>query len=222
MCTGIYTYNIIVRRNPLFCRSQILALFPYVPDCITWIIGDSIIRDAGESDEQIKGGGRVLWKGIGGTKHVNLADRLRIYTQVYGTPTTVVLHVGTCDIFRSKIGNIRDRVKKTFMSIRRLLPGARLIWSDILPRRNYRNEFKPGCGKRTTRTLNKAAHKVIREDITNAHYIRNSHLFNPKNISLFRDDIHLSEAGSVVLRKIISDGLVFFNNNPGAVCFPPL
>ena len=191
----------------------------------TWIIGDSLIGQAGSTNAQLAGGGEVTWKGVGGSRFFGLVKRLLRYQSLLGNswPTTIILHVGTCELFRNKLGDIRRRLRETLLGFRELCPQSRIIWSDILPRRFYEEEFEEGCGKRSTITLNKYAHQVIRKELTNSCYIRHSHIFNPAKVALFAPDgLHLSDEGKVALQKNLSEGLVFFNANPGADCYPPL
>ena len=191
----------------------------------TWIVGDSLIGQAGSTNAQLAGGGAVTWKGVGGSRFFGLISRVLRYHSLLGNtwPTTIILHVGTCELFRSNLGDIRKRLRETLLGIRELSPRVRLIWSDILPRQFYEEEFEEGCGKRSTITLNKYAHQVVRKELTNACFIRHSHIFNPLNDALFSaDGLHLSDDGKVALQRSLSDGLVFFNANPGSVSYPPL
>ena len=87
----------------------------------------------------------------------------------------------------------------------------------------YEEEFEEGCGKRSTITSNKYAHQVTRKELTNARFIRHSQISNPVNDALFSTDgLHLSDDGKVMLQRSLSDGLVFFNANPGSISYPPL
>ena len=42
----------------------------------TWVIGDSIVARAGKNNIQLRGGGVVIWQGVGGAKCAGLVNRL--------------------------------------------------------------------------------------------------------------------------------------------------
>ena len=124
----------------------------------TWVVGDSLIGQAGSTNAQLAGGGAVTWKGVGGSRFFGLISRVLRYHSLLGNtwPTTIILHVGILHV-------------------------------------------------------------------TNACFIRHSHIFNPLNDALFSaDGLHLSDDGKVALQRSLSDALVFFNANPGSVSYPPL
>ena len=70
------------------------------------------------------------------------------------------LHLGTKDILKEILGQIRHRVKESLKVIRNILPNTRLIWSDILLRAKYQGKVKGGAGKRCTWDLNMYAKKI--------------------------------------------------------------
>jgi hypothetical protein len=137
------------------------------------------------------------------------------------TPTTIIFHLGTNDIFRSTLGEIRARIESNLKSVRILLPQTRIIWSDILPRQAYKGETKTGAGKRCTKDLNKKAHEVC-DELGNCHYIKSAHVFNPDDDILFyKDKTHLSDFGNVVFRTHLANALGFFNRFPNIKGYPP-
>ena len=144
----------------------------------TWILGDSIIRHAGKANTQLHGGGTVIQKGVSGARLAGLGKWLRRYLAKGVAPTTLILHLGTNDILKENLGQIRNRVKESLEAIRNILPNTRLIWSDILLRAKYQGEVKVGAGKRCTLDLNMFARKAIRE-MPNTHVIKHSHIINP-------------------------------------------
>ena len=187
----------------------------------TWVIGDSIINQAGDNDAQLPGGGVTLWKGTPGQKIAGLRNKVNRLLTRHPYPTTVILHVGTCDIFKDTTANIRNRVDENLNNIRNLLPNSRIIWSDILPRQFYQNEERAKAGKRCTININKEAHKICRS-LGNAHVIKTSRVFNPRVSALFKfDGLHLSPHGYDCYRQLLGDALVYFNSNPNAFSYPP-
>ena len=55
-------------------------------------------------------------------------------------PTHIIVHVGTNNIFKESISQIRKELLKALNNIRQLLPLSTIIWSDILPRLAYNEE----------------------------------------------------------------------------------
>ena len=165
-------------------------------------------------------GGHILERG-GGTRAAgltNIISRYLSYKIPY--PTTIIFHLGACDLFRSHQGDIRTRVKNNLEAVRNLLPNTRLIWSDILPRREYRDEENKGAGKKVTTNINRFAHKICKQ-LGNAHVIKHPSI-TPDKASLYCEDkLHLSDTGSERFRQDLADALVFFNNNTSAIFWPP-
>lgn len=200
------------------------GLFFLFTDSLIWVIGDSIIGQAGFRNHQLVAGGSTWWDGIGGTRFFGILAKLKYLAQRKKAPTTLIIHIGACEIFRDETWRIRDRIEQTLLGIRALLKNTRIIWSDILPRLWYEEEYEEGCGKKTTINLNKWAHKVLKDKVgPNTYHICHYTSFNPKNTHLFnkKDGLHLSEVGRVVLRQDFSDALAFFKSHPWVRCYPP-
>ncbi|XP_072049929.1 uncharacterized protein [Amphiura filiformis] len=98
----------------------------------TWILGDSIIRRAGNKNTQLHGGGECYWDGKPGGQISFIISRLRWLLGQYQFPTTIILHIGTNDIFKANLGQLRSSITEMLMTIRQLLPFTRIVWSDIL------------------------------------------------------------------------------------------
>ena len=187
----------------------------------TWVIGDSIVNWAGVEKVQIEGGGEVFWNGLRGGRVAGVTNRLKRYLDHRPFPTTIILHLGTNDIFTDKSILVRQRVVENLTGIRELLPNTRLIWSDIIPRLYYYGEITPGAGKRTSRNINAEAHRVLSQ-LGNTGVISHATVLHPAKFRLFRHDgLHLSDEGNIVFRKNLSDALVYFNQNSYATAFPP-
>ncbi len=195
---------------------------------ITWVFGDSIVANAGKDGDQLRGGGRTVWFGLSGARCAGLTGRLSRRMYRNRAPTTIIIHLGTNDILKSSTEEICERVLENLKAVRSLLPGARIIWSDIMQRLSYADEDTEGGGLSSTRNVNKVAHKICRKNIkSNVHAITYSDLFNPRNRKVNRksiykwDGTHPSAFGSVLFRERLSQALTFFNENPGSFSFPP-
>jgi len=194
----------------------------------TWIVGDSMVSRAGSSNLQLRGAGSVTWVGQGGARCNGVANRISRCLRSNPYPTTVIIHLGTNDIFHDKTWNIKKKVKENLSAVRNLLPNARLIWSDILVRLMYADEINDGAGKRNMRTINKRAHKIMREQLPGDNkVIVHSGIFQAGrrrvgNQQLFEYDCtHPTAFGLQLLRNNWSDALLYFNRNPQASAYPP-
>ena len=190
------------------------------------MVGDSIVDRAGKTMLQLNGGGLVSWFGKSGAHSEGLLERITRLLYRNAAPSTIILHIGTNDILESQSWEIRNRIKEILKGVRNLLPNTRIIWSDILIRIGYSRERNEGAGKKTTRNINKYAHKICREDITNSHVITHSSIFNRQNRNvqtpIFEYDcVHPTDAGLALFRQTLSNALVFFNDQPTAFSFPP-
>ena len=178
-------------------------------------MGDSIVNWAGQHNSQIEGAGRTYWKGRGGSRLDDVIVRLKSYLSKYPYPNTLVLHIGTCDLFSEKQHILRNKIENLLRSVRELLPNTRIIWSDILLRTKYKGEFRKGGGKSTVINLNKRALKVCKS-IGNAHVIRNYRVFNQNEGHNLYDagGLHLNPEGNRVFRESLGKALIFLNAHP--------
>jgi hypothetical protein len=144
----------------------------------------------------------------------DVIKRLKDYLARNPYPHTLILHIGTCNIFKEKQHVIRGLIEDVLGSVRELLPYTRVIWSDILLRTKYKGETNEGAGKSTVINLNKSALKVCK-GMVNAHVIRSYQAFNHKDDSLYDEGgLHLSPEGNQAFRELLGKALVFFNAHP--------
>ena len=186
-------------------------------------MGDSITYWMGNytrPNPQLVGGGVVTWYGVRGAKIQGLFHRIQKYIGRNRFPTTIVIALGTNNIFKDPLTKIIDMLKTELKSIRELLPHTRLIWSDVLPRRKYDGEHRKNAGKRCTIDINTNARRFLSKKHS-AHAIWQSHIFNPKREELFFDNVHLSEAGQQAFIEHLERALVYFNSFPSRFEFPP-
>lgn len=186
------------------------------------MVGDSIISWAGQGNPQLDGDGMTYWKGRRGAHMAETTRRVRQYLARHAFPTTLIIHVGTNDLFTLPVQALRRVLLETLISIRNLLPHTRILWSDILHRMFYHGQLTPRGGKRSVISLNKYAARVCR-DIGNAGTIRHYRVINPSNQAAYRyDGLHLSPIGNNLFREDLGKALVFFRQNPTAPSFTPL
>lgn len=188
----------------------------------TWILGDSIAYWAGTTNQQLRGGGEVLWLGRRGANLSRIMGIIRRNLRRQPFPTTIIIHVGTNDIFDSSTLQLRARIPELVRSVRHILPRTRIIWSDVLDRLFYYGEAQPGAGRRVGNFINSQAHRAIYELGRNAHFISYRGTLDASTPAFYRrDGVHLNDAGNIMFRMVLAEGLVFFNTHPGSTEFPP-
>ena len=185
-------------------------------------MGDSYVYHAGKLETTQDDEKDILWTGVGGAGIGDIPDILTRTLQTHTDhPKNVVLHAGSNDLFNNAhVGETRHKVVETLKSVRSLLPEAKIIWSDILPKQTYEGEKIPGAGKKTTRNINRFAQKAcLKMDVGCVIY--HSRTIDRTDNSLFSDDgIYLTDKGYECLRQTLTDAISFFDSNPGATRFP--
>ena len=176
---------------------------------------------AGTGEFQLQGGGFTQWFGVGGLTWDGFNEHIRDCLRQYPCPTTLIIHLGTNDIFGAPLGDVRKRIRDQLHETRNILPFTRIIWSDILPRLFYHGELRAGAGERDRSKLNKCGRKACLEAIQ-GHVIKYKDLFPRFHHHLYRwDGIHLSKQGNLVFRQHLENSLLYFNEFPSAFQFPP-
>ena len=163
------------------------------------------------------------------TKNVE-GGRLTILLQKNPFPTTIILHWGTNDIFKgTSHKEILKRIRENLLGIPKLLPNTN--WLDILVRVGYSEEQNTGVGKKgkkVMRHINKATHKMCREEfegdnkvIVHSGIFRSGRNFLDGKRPFEFDCMHPSEWGLLCLRDNWSNALIYFNQNPSAFDYNP-
>lgn len=184
------------------------------------MIGDSIVFWAGQSEPRCTSTGCLKWLGVRGARLSALTSILHRHISRHPVPRTVIVHLGTNDLFSIPLKDIRNSIEGGLNGIRHLLPNTSIIWSDILLRLFYYGEQKQGVGKKCVLSLNKFADKLC-SNLGNAHAIVHSHNINPPQHSLYyRDGLHLSSTGNVLLQENLHNALAFFALYPEALLYP--
>jgi hypothetical protein len=67
---------------------------------------------------------------------------LLILSSLEDTPDVIVLHVAGNDLGAYEIGDLRYFLRAQLRHIKRNYPNTKLIWSQILPRTNWRHSMR--------------------------------------------------------------------------------
>ena len=130
---------------------------------LIWIIGSSIVRNAfvharknsvGINLGLSRVGLQLLWQGYGGMTTCDVMSKFRNLMRVENPPDYIVLHVGGNGLGYVKVGFLRNRIKNIIRKFRALLPNTRIIWSEILPRNQWRYSKNHAAMNRARKRIN--------------------------------------------------------------------
>ncbi|XP_030844922.1 uncharacterized protein LOC105444964 [Strongylocentrotus purpuratus] len=175
------------------------------------LIGDSMIHWLAafahrKGKQGLGSAANVVWRGRRGLKLGQLSGHVQRVLPG-SSPSHLVLYVGTNDVGQAKKHELFLLLDTTLGRLHEHFPNARMIWSDILPRRTYSGFSKDEQLKidRTRRALNKHARRICRTIGGSAL----THLgIRHERRELFRrDGIHLSETGNNMFLHSLIKGL---------------
>lgn len=209
-----------------YCRS-VLFLFSLlklnsISGARCWVIGDSIVRWAGEGNPQLQGTSETVWLGLGGARLLGFQNRLNRRLAGRSAPHVLIIHLGTNDVFQLSQYALCRAVEATLQFSRQRLPQCRVIWSCILPRLFWYGEVRQGVGERVRRVANRRAIRLCESLPGDNRVISHPWASRPNNHNLFRrDGVHLSDAGNNLYRRNLEEGIQHFINE-NSLQFPPV
>ncbi len=189
----------------------------------TWIVGDSLVRRAGEGNIQLTGGGEVTWLGLGGARILGLPSRLNRCLSGRSPPHTLIIHLGSNDILKMPKKELSNAIAEALKFIRQRLPNCRIVWSSILPRLFWYGELTPGAGERVRMDVNGRAAAVCRSLSGDNRVLWHPAFVQRDHSNFYHDGVHLSSRGNDLFRRDMELGLQHFNrySRQQALHFPP-
>jgi hypothetical protein len=175
----------------VYCRECL-----YVPG-VTWILGSSLVVWASREPQVLKlaaesSQSRVFWCGMRGGRLIDCEQLLQAAVKNFPKPDTIIIHLGGNDIGTSSIKFCLGRIQDMPCLVAKYAPQACLVWSDILPRRCYRNiDIIPAENMR--QRLNLFARSLSPYILALKHGVFKN---TPDNLYK-QDGVHLSTLGSV-------------------------
>ncbi|KAK3096616.1 hypothetical protein FSP39_001727 [Pinctada imbricata] len=173
-----------------------------------WCVGSSIVKRA-EYHAFLRPGGKQLglhmlgihlwWQGIGGFRLLNLRGRIRHLLTLEDPPKFIFLHCGANDIGSLSLGKLQHRFLKIIHDLQStLLPSTSIIWSQMLPRAQWRcpeDKGRKPC-ENSRRRLNRLAAKTILE--AGGYYIKHPELMHFNDDLYDSDGVHLTSLGNSI------------------------
>uniref|UniRef100_A0A8W8KXW4 SGNH hydrolase-type esterase domain-containing protein n=1 Tax=Magallana gigas TaxID=29159 RepID=A0A8W8KXW4_MAGGI len=171
--------------------------------CSVWIVGSSIVRNAGIAALSRPGGQGlglqtkgidIWWQGYGGLRFVDLACKLRWLAQFENPPNLIVIHCGANDIGQVKTQKLLDRVRWDLRLLASIFPNTKLVWSFLLPRVAWRYSKNVRVMEQTRNRVNRAAAKEILG--CGGRLLRHTQFLGKPKQLYSRDGVHLSGLGN--------------------------
>ncbi|XP_033759311.1 uncharacterized protein LOC117341555, partial [Pecten maximus] len=167
-----------------------------------WIVGSSLVKRAFLHARRSFEGSQlglsryhasVWWQGKGGLRWRELEPFIRHLLTVEDIPQILVIHCGGNDIGQCVSCGLRHAIVKTLHKLMQLLPDTIFVWSQILPRLEWRNEIVHEAVERVRPRVNSKVASYLTG--LGGKYITYPEL-QDCNPEFFVDKVHLSNLGN--------------------------
>lgn len=163
----------------------------------------------------------VVWRGTSGMTLREFPAKLLGYVNGTGPdnwPKWVLVHLGTNDLVHSPIHAIQGYIWRASESLRNLIPGVQVVWSEILQRREYKGACNPRKLETARKTVNRKARQCMGE--CGGRVIQHTGI-NWQNSALYSlDGVHLSNEGYVKFINDLREGMALFTLYPSFFKYP--
>ena len=136
----------------------------------------------------------LWWQGYSGMRLNHLKSKLRTLSSLEDTPDVIVLHVAGNDLGAYEIGDLRYFLRAQLRYNKRNNRNTKLIWSQILPRTNWRHSKNNEAMEKARKRLNSYA--ATRTIGMGGAYIKYPNMFLANTELWSADGIHLSNVGN--------------------------
>ena len=124
------------------------------------------------------------------------------------SPHVLMIHFGGNDLGAYSVGDLRIQLKLVLQNLHKMFPKTKLIWSQILPRKNWRYSQNKKAMERSRARINSA---IATETIKlGGAYVKYPDI-KCASIELWADDgVHLSTLGNEIFLNTIQGALQSF------------
>ncbi|KAK3092610.1 hypothetical protein FSP39_004921, partial [Pinctada imbricata] len=186
-----------------------------------WCVGSSIIKRAfvatfdrpdGISLCLDRFGIELWWQGKGGLVWNKLLPRIKLLLKVRNQPNYLLIHCGANDIGATPLKYLMIEIQGTLEVLRNLLPNTKLIWSQLLPRLEWRHSHDRDALNKTVKRLNSyVAAEVV---IMGGYYIKYPDIKVSEKLLFDEiDGVHLSKTGNEIFLNTISGAMERFHTS---------
>ena len=132
----------------------------------------------------------------------------------------MLIHMGTNDLGETSLLQLKKALHDAVDAAKRLFPGCKLVWSEVLPRVNYATALSQPRVDEARKRLNRQARGVMGR--CGGHVISHPD-FSSEKRDLYRGDgVHLSDTGNKLLVDSFREGLTLFSLYPTIFRYPLL
>lgn len=146
----------------------------------------------------------LWWQGYSGLALMQVVNKLKYLSRFGPQPSAILLHCGGNDLGHTSIRKLRLQTKKVTKFIKTNFPNARIIWSCVLPRIEWKYSHNRAKMEEARRRLNSFASALIKSEgwaVISYPYIK------PQPTFLHSDGVHLSKLGNSILLNTLQGGL---------------
>lgn len=205
------------------------SFLPYFTDI--WIIGDSLIKWAedraifrnnynlGVHDK------RLIWSGYRGMHLDELLPKLQHNILFYPVPAMIIIHVGGSDLVNVKQAKLMKSISKVLKYIAAIFPSSYVVWSDILPRKQWRGIKDTPANLVKMHNKRKRINRAGRQTALQLPLGRSviNYDIDTTTDGLFRSDgTHLSPIGNDIFLTTLQEAIASFLANQNLVVFNAL
>lgn len=135
-----------------------------------------------------------------------LYNILQGMVNIKGIPHIIVVHCGANDILSYSCGKLLYYMKVAFITmICNVAPGSAIVFSEMLPRLNWRYSFNDILVERTRRRINRGVRSYL---LKRRCYIIKHPDFDDKYKGMFAEDgVHLSFIGNDIFLNTLQGAL---------------
>ena len=155
--------------------------------------------------------GRVHWMGTSGMRWEDFPQTMQHRILFNQGPKAILIHLGGNSITSLKLTQFIETIRKDLTYIISTLPSTKIIWCDILPRLQFRNNLRndPKVLNKKVRRINRAAHQFF-DNFPNNHVITFPTIHESMPELFCRDGVHLSEHGNLIYVQTIYNAISKF------------
>ena len=180
----------------MFLSDFTAVTFYFAGKPVVWFLGHSLIRRLGEfvRGKKIATPFRPVWEGIGGAGVERTKRSFLSMLARWPEPAMVILHTGSNDLGTMPTGQLRRRLVELMALVKAALPRSTVVWSDMLPRRQYRGARNDKAVKDASVSVNRYLRTFAARNGMRA--VRHIRVSADNGVDFLHDGVHLSQQGN--------------------------
>ncbi|XP_068107665.1 uncharacterized protein [Hyperolius riggenbachi] len=170
---------------------------------VYWAGRRALIRPYGEHLDLSGFSIQVMWKGVRGLQWKGLVPMIKEALCVEPPPEVLIVHLGGNDVGKIRTLQLIFDIKSDFSTLRELLPGTVLVFSEIISRLCWLRSPELSYLEKIRKKINRRVSKFM---VTIQGFAYRHHELEGGIVGLYRTDgVHLSEIGSDILNMNLQE-----------------